>query len=142
MPKRCGTIVLHEKMREPRKRIRNHDGGEHKPRPAKHDCSDQQAPSAQGADRMKNPSRQLLMRQDIKTPKFRERFRLVHGRDFILVLYARKKKMPLLRRLSGEVVASSHVDPHECKCLSAVRAAHYELSCSTERATITGCPVA
>src|ERR1700679_1178220 len=81
MPKCRRAIVLDKKMREPCERIRNHDHGQHQPRPAQNNRGGQQTPSAQGSNRVKNPRGQLLVRQHIETPKLRRRLRLAHVRD-------------------------------------------------------------
>ena len=73
MPKRCGPVVLDEKVRNPRKRVRNHESQRTPPPLMQCQHRAQCDPTEKSTDAVENARRRLTMRADVLRPKFLKR---------------------------------------------------------------------
>jgi len=75
-----GTIVLHEKMGEPRKRVRDQQRRKNQPGSPQNDGQRQNAPSRHRTYGMKNAGQQPAVRYNVQRPELFERPWLIHVR--------------------------------------------------------------
>ena len=108
MPKGCGTIVLDEKVGNPREGVWNHDGGSNEPFVAKENCRYDQCPADESSGGMENAGQWLAMGQNIVRPEISEGAWLMHGHGADCNAAGRRtdlKKNAIVSLQEGETMA-------------------------------------